>query len=99
MIRTIWAVLLTMFLMHAVTVYFLVFHKDKFCEHSSKMIEMVKSVSNGSVGSPRLTASANVQFSQAKVVTTPKEFSEVFGTITGVEASDAADESYSTLLK
>ena len=87
MMRTVWAVLLTMFLMHAVTVYFLVFHKDRFCQYSSKSFDAVSKLVRRDLAVP----------TQYVAVKTPKEFSDAFGSITGVEASDAFDESYTSL--
>lgn len=83
-IRILVAIVLTMFFMHGLTVFMILFHKDKVCKHAQQIKSWFERKSSSH--SPRTTIRPVTDVNMA-----PKDFDDMFGIVTGIEAMD---ESY-----
>ena len=85
-IRILVAIILTIICMHALTLFLILFHKEKLCSHAAKVKSFI-------LPEPRHTTPLKstvkpVNDIQMKV----HDFDDMFGIVTGIEAMD---ESYS----
>ena len=88
--NVLFACLITAFVMHVLTVYILIVHKERAMAH-------VQSLANATSGAREYLFRNHGRLpTKTTIVTTPKDFDDVFGIATGVEA---IEESYSPLLQ
>lgn len=90
-VRILITIILTMTIMHGVTIFMVLYHKEKLCSHANQ----VKSWIRGNKGTDRAIANQPRLGIPSRPITDvnmhSKDFDDLFGIVTGIEAMD---ESY-----